>query len=48
MFAMKDEGDSASQMELGWMEAAKHDGKNVIFRVGQLEIESWLFVADQV
>ena len=30
------------------MEAAKHDGKNVIFRVGQLGIESWLFLSDQV
>ena len=48
MFAKKDEGDSASQMELGWMEAAKHDGENVIFRVRQLGIESWLFLSDQV
>ena len=48
MFVKKDEGDSASQMELGWMEAAKHDGKKVIFRVGQLGIESWLFLSDQV
>ena len=48
MFAKKDEGDSASQMERGWMEAAKHDGENVIFRVRQLGIESWLFLSDQV
>ena len=46
MCAKKDEGDSASQMELGWTEAAKHDGENVIFRAGQLGIESWLFLPD--